>query len=80
MSIDLQARKLNMINYLINLNDEKAFSKIESVAKEVKKTAEVNFKLFTKSDLIKRAKKSSLDIANGKLATQKEVEKIAKNW
>ena len=29
--MDLQTRKLNAIKYLINLQDEKAFSKIESI-------------------------------------------------
>ncbi len=56
--MDLQTRKLKVIGYLIELQDEKIFSKIEMTISESQKQQEPkrNVKPFTPEQLINRAK------------------------
>lgn len=55
--MDLQTRKLNAIKYLISLQDEKAFSKIESTILESQNPQEVkrDLKPFTQKQVLARA-------------------------
>jgi hypothetical protein len=80
--MDLQTRKLNAIEYLAGLRDEKIFRKIESTITEVQKTQIVkrSLKPFTQEQLIGRAKRSTLDYQSGKYKTQEQLEKESKNW
>jgi len=80
--MDLQTRKLNAIEYLVGLRDEKIFRKIESTITEVQKTQIVkrSLKPFTQEQLIDRAKRSTLDYQAGKYKTQEQLEKESKNW
>ena len=48
--MDLQTRKLNAIGYLINLQDEKIFSKIESTIIDSQKHDKRNLQPFTKNN------------------------------
>jgi len=80
MNTNFATRKLNVINFLVNLNDEKAFAKIESITEKTKQTAHLNMPIFTKNDLIKRAKKSAKNIVENKVVSQKDLEKASKNW
>ncbi len=74
--MDLQTRKLNAIEYLIGLQDERIFRKIESTIQEIKK----NLKPFTQKQLIERAKRSNDDYLAGKFKTQDQLEKESENW
>ena len=74
--MDLQTRKLNAIEYLIGLQDEKIFRKIESTIQEIKK----DLKPFTQKQLIDRAKRSNDDYLVGKYKTQDQLEKESENW
>ena len=80
--MDLQVRKLNLIGYLIGLQDEKVFSKIESTIfenqKRQKRTREV--KPFTSQQLIDRANRSDSDYDAGKFKTQDQLEIESENW
>jgi hypothetical protein len=80
--MDLQTRKLNAIEYLAGLRDEKIFRKIESTITEVQKTQieKRNIKPFTQKQLMDRAKKSSQDYLTGKNKTQEQLEKESENW
>jgi hypothetical protein len=80
--MDLQTRKLNAIEYLAGLRDEKIFRKIESTITEVQKTQIVkrSLKPFTQKQLIDRAKRSTLDYQSGKYKTQEQLEKESENW
>jgi len=80
--MDLQTRKLNAIEYLAGLRDEKIFRKIESTITEVQKTQIVkrSLKPFTQEQLIDRAKRSTLDHQSGKYKTQEQLEKKSENW
>ena len=78
--MDLQTRKLNLIEYLIRLQDAKIFKKIETAIYENQKQDTVKVKTFTQKDLIKRAKRSNDDYASGRIKTQEQLEKESENW
>lgn len=74
--MDLQTRKLNLIQYLLNLQDENLFNKIESFII----TKEKDLKPFTKDELVARAEKSNQDYLEGKFISQDELETQSENW
>jgi len=76
--MDLQTRKLNIIEYLIGLTDETVFNVIEKIINESKNTS-IN-KSFTQQELIERAKKSNQDYHLGNIIDQKQLEAESKNW
>lgn len=80
--MDLQSRKLNAIEYLIGLKDEKIFQKIESAIFENMNKVESKRDLvpFTKKQLIDRANRSNQDYLNGNFKTQEQLEKESENW
>jgi len=71
-------RKLNIIEQLIILNDDKVFKQVENILNE--SLHRPDLKRFSKSDLIKRAKASNTDIERGDVLSQEDVEKLAQNW
>lgn len=71
-------RKLNIIEQLIILNDDKVFTQVENIINESLQRPKL--KRFSKSDLIKRAKASNLDIERGDVFLQDDVEKLSQNW
>ena len=80
--MDLQTRKLNAIKYLISLQDEKAFSKIESTIFESQNPQEVkrDLKPFIQRELLTSAKQSNKDYQAGKFKTQEQLEYESENW
>jgi hypothetical protein len=78
--MDLQTRKLNAIGYLINLQDEKIFTKIESTIDSIKSQKDIKLKPFTKKQLIDRAKLSNQDYLAGRFKTQEQLELESENW
>ncbi len=78
--MDLKTRKLNAIEYLIGLQDEKVLSKIEATILQSKKDRESELKPFSQRQLLERAKKSNKDYTSGKVKTQEELEIESENW
>ncbi len=79
--MDLQTRKLNVIKYLIGIQDEKVFNKIESSIYESQKhESKRNLKPFTEKQLISRAKQSNKDYKAGNFKTQSQLEKESESW
>jgi hypothetical protein len=80
--MDIQTRKLNAIEYLAGLRDEKIFLKIESTITEARKIQieKRNIKPFTQKQLIDRAKRSAQDYLSGNHKTQEQLEKESENW
>lgn len=72
--MNLQARKLDLIEYLIQLDDEKIIHRIESIVDEVK------LKPFSQEELISRAKQSNADYQSGKFKTQEQLNTESKLW
>lgn len=76
----LETRKLNAIEYLIHLQDEDVFRKIEETifkSKDVRKNA---FNPLTEKQLIERARKSNKDYVAGKFKTQEQLEIESQKW
>ena len=79
--MNIQARKLNAIKYLIGLKDEKIFEKIELTILESMKSMDLKKKKpFTQKQLIERAGRSNQDYLNGKFETQEELEIESQSW
>jgi hypothetical protein len=78
--MDLQTRKLNAIKYLIHLQDEDVFKKIEETIFKTKDVREKAFKPFTEKQLIERAGKSNKDYLAGKYKTQEQLETESQKW
>lgn len=78
--MDLQTRKLNAIKYLIHLQDEDVFKKIEDTIFKTKDVREKTFKPFTEKQLIERARKSNKDYLAGKYKTQEQLEIESQKW
>jgi hypothetical protein len=78
--MDLQTRKLNAIQYLINLQDEKLFNKIEETILKSSKKGKRVLKPITQKQLIERAIKSNKDYIAGKVKTQEQLEIESENW
>ena len=78
--MDLQTRKLNLIEYLIGLKDENMFRVIEDSINRHLKTTHQSLKQFTQEELINRAQKSNADYLAGKFKDQEQLEVESKNW
>lgn len=76
--MDLQSRKLNLIEYLIKLQDESLFNKIESIIQS--KMDENELRSFTQEEYVDRAKKSNEDYLSGKTISQDDLESLSKKW
>ncbi len=78
--MDLQTRKLNLIENLIGLQDENIFKKIEELVNKSLKSTDQSLKQFTEKELIERAQKSNSDYYAGNIKTQEQLEIESKNW
>lgn len=80
--MDLQTRKLKAIKYLADIQDEKLFSKIESILTEVHNQQKVQRKLkpLTQEQLMDRANQSNSDYLSGNFISQEELEQESENW
>lgn len=79
--MDLQTRKLNLISYLADLQDENFIEKIEKFIRSKKPTeSERRLKPFTERELVNRAKKANSDFEKGKTLSQDKLEEISSNW
>ena len=65
--MDLQTRKLNLISYLAEMQDEVFIEKIEKfIFNKNNKFSNFETKRFTKQDLLNRVEKSNKDYENGR--------------
>ncbi len=77
--MNLQTRKLNLIAYLAQLQDEIFFEKIEKYI--LKKADKYDpLKPFTIEELISRIEESEQDFENGRFKSQEDLEKTSSNW
>lgn len=76
--LNIQERKLNIIEQLIILNDEEVFKQVETLINSSLKRPQL--KKFTKQDIVKRAQISDENIEKGEVYSQEDVEKLSQNW
>ncbi len=78
--MDLQTRKLNVIEYIAGLEDESIFNKIELTILENKVRNDRKLKPFTQKQLLSRAKRSSEDYKSERYKSQEVLEKESESW
>jgi hypothetical protein len=76
--LNIQERKLNIIEQLIILNDEAVFEQVEELINSSLKRPQL--KKLTKEDIENRAKIADENIANGEIYSQEDVEKLSQKW
>lgn len=76
----LQARKMSLIEYLLGIQDEKVFDKLEANIHKSIKTHKPSDIVFTKAELVERAEFSNKQIKKGQVLSQKDLETQSKNW
>lgn len=79
-SFTFQALKKRRIEYLLGIQDEKVFAKVEANIYESIKTHKPGNIVFSKAELIERAEFSHKQIKKGLALSQKELEVQSKNW
>jgi len=78
--MDLQTRKLNLIEYFVRLADEKIITIFEDIIIELKSDNSRKLKPFTQQELLDRARKSNQDYLEGNYRTQEIVELESQSW
>ena len=79
-SSSLQLRKMSLIEYLLGIQDEKLFAKVESTIQKKIKSVKPSDIVFTKDELINRAEFSNKQIKMGHVLSQKDLVNQSKNW
>lgn len=83
--MDLQSRKLNLIGYLMDIQDEQVFSRIESQIlcnseQNSEQNSRQNLRQFTQEELVNRAQEATREYLAGKTKTQDQLESESKGW
>ena len=78
--MDIETRKLNLIEFILKLKDKKAFNAIENAIDIVTKSSDKELRQFTTDELISRAEESNADYKSGKVKTQDQLENESENW
>ena len=78
--MDLQTRKLNLIEYFVRIDDEKIITIFEDIIVELKSDNSRKLKPFTQQELLDRARKSNQDYLEGNYKTQEIVESESQSW
>ncbi len=76
--MNIQTRKLNIINYIINIDDDHKIRRIE--AEILKNVKEKDYKPFTQEELLARVQESMEDYKKGNFLSQDELEDETENW
>lgn len=78
--MNLQTRKLNIIAYLAQLQDESFFEQLERLILKNQSDIEPLHESFSLEQLKSRIQRSENDFEEGKFQTQEELEKSSTNW
>lgn len=78
--MNIQTRKLNAIEYLIALQDERALGRIEEAISAVRSEDRVNPVPMTKAELLHRAAESEADYLAGRTISQEDLERESEGW
>ena len=74
-------KKLNLITYLAQLQDENVLEKIENyIFTKIRNVKKDDFKVFSTEELLNRIEKSKKNYKDGNYKTQDDLEKISANW
>ena len=73
-TVTLQERKLNIIEQLLIINDDKTFQKVEKILNKSLERPHLN--KLTKEELLIRAKKADQDIESGNVVSVDDAAKL----
>ena len=76
--LNVQNRKLSIIEQVITLNDDEILKKIEELIHTSLHKPVLN--KLTKQELVTRAELSDKDIENGDIYLQEDAEKLSQGW
>jgi hypothetical protein len=79
-SSTLQPRKISLIEYLLGIQDEKVFAKVEANIHKSIKSVKPSDIIFSKDELIKQTEFSNKQIKKGHVLNQKDLETQSQNW
>lgn len=74
---NFKLRKLSLVEYLLNIQDENLFN---SIASKIEDSLKDTPNQFTQQELINRAQISNLQINEGKVISQSDLENQSLNW
>jgi hypothetical protein len=77
--MNLSTKKLQLIEYLINCQDEKLFDKIEATIKDSQQQ-EFTKAPFSQKQMVERAKLANEDYLSGRYKTQKQLKTESETW
>ena len=75
---NIQERKLNVIEKLILIDDEKVFKQVEDIIDS--SLNRPRLKRFTNQEIINRAMQANKDIEDGNVYTKEEVGNLSQDW
>ncbi len=78
--MDIATRKINLISFLAQLQDEIFLEKLENMILKEENIILKNRTSLTEEELLLRIKKSESDYANGRYKTQEELNIISSDW
>ncbi|MDN3596127.1 hypothetical protein [Zunongwangia endophytica] len=79
--MDLQTRKLNLISYLAQIQDENLLSEIENyILKNSSKDEQALHEPFSPEELLRRIGISEKDFENGRYKSQDKLKQLTENW
>jgi len=78
--MDLKTRKKHLIEYLLGLQDETIFERIEDSINKARQATTKSLRQLSSQELLGRAKKSNEDYRSGKIIDQGQLERESSNW
>lgn len=79
--MDLEARKIRVIKYLLSVEDENELKNLEDMIVTYEAGRGVSeSKAFTTDKIIERALEAEKDIDSGNFMTQEELKRESKSW
>jgi hypothetical protein len=79
-AVNFKLRKMSLIEYLMGIQDETLFKKVENSIQESLKSVKPEEQQFTKEMLLERAEISNNQIKKGFVVNQKDIEQQSENW
>lgn len=74
---NFKLRKLSLVEYLLNIQDEELFN---AIATKIEDSLKKSPNEFTQQELIERAQISNLQIKEGKVISHSDLENQSLNW
>ena len=79
--MDASTLKLSLINWLINLKDEKIINEVQAIRKkDFVKNYEANLKPLTEAEFLKRIEQSENNFQNGRVTSLEDIIKESDSW